>query len=218
MKDKTRERLIELINYVSGGVQKDFAEKIKTNRVQISQYLNGERNPGNIFFDKVKKKFPEINVDYLKYGDGSLTLEKDLKDLDVIRYRPIPLYGRVYCGKTAAQWIDNAKDFISMPDLRKYKETFGLIATGDSMLPYIQPKDILICVDKPELIKENTAVVIVLKSVDTVECNAKLYKYDAEKELVLAYSINTKGNPPLIYNPDEILKIYKVIKIIRDVR
>jgi phage repressor protein C with HTH and peptisase S24 domain len=65
-----------------------------------------------------------------------------------------------------------------LPSLTKFGEAFGLIAKGDSMAPYINPYDVLICVDKPDMIKDRTAVVCVFKSVDTIEANAKLIKRD----------------------------------------
>lgn len=86
------------------------------------------------------------------------------------------------------------------------------------MTPYINPGDYLICVDKHELIKDGKAVIVVFKGThDNNEVNAKLIKLDKKRSLVTLYSINTK-HPPQVYNEDEILHVYKLIRIIREVK
>jgi len=135
------------------------------------------------------------------------------------KFVTLPVFGNVYCGTPVPQWdINEVKEYITLPDLAKYKYSFGLIAKGDSMTPYINPGDYLVCVDKPELVKDGKAVVVVFKgTVDNNEVNAKLIRLDKKRSLITLYSVNTKY-PPMMFNEDEILKIYKLIKIIREVK
>lgn len=201
----------------------EFARRIGKSPQYLNQYLKGKKNIGNIFERSLRKAFPLVNIEWLKYGVGDMYLKSDsnliVADSDNSYSFKIPVYGNVYCGYPAPLWDrEYIKSFINLPDLNKFKYAFALIAQGDSMTPYINPKDYLICIDNPELIKDGKAVVIVFKgTVDYTDVNAKLIKFDKNRELITLYSINTKY-PPQTYRESEILKIYKVIKIIRDVK
>lgn len=158
-----------------------------------------------------------VSTDYLL--GLSTTLSPNIRNLEKTKFTSVPIYGNVWCGAPAPQWdVGDVRQYIDLPDMAKYKYSFGVIAKGDSMTPYINPGDYLICVDKNELIKDGKAVIVVFKGThDNNEVNAKLIKLDRERSLITLYSINTKHSPQ-VYNEDEILKIYKLIKIIRDVK
>ncbi len=61
-------------------------------------------------------------------------------------------------------------------------------------------------------------MVAVFKSMpDTIEANAKLINWDRRNKLITLYSINTKY-PATNHSENEFIKIYKVNRIIRDVK
>ncbi|MBN8569667.1 MAG: LexA family transcriptional regulator [Ignavibacteria bacterium] len=193
-----------------------LAVKLGIDNGNLSRYESGKVKPNSEFYERLVDKFAQVNLSWLISGEGEMFIQKAPADKSKIR--SVPLYAYVYCGSPASQWdTDKVKEYMQLPSLAKYGEAFGLIAKGDSMAPYINPYDVLICVDKPDLIKDRTAVVCVFKSVDTIEANAKLIKRDKKAGSVMLYSINTKYEPE-IYDEDEILKIYKVVRIIRDVK
>ncbi|MBS1494759.1 MAG: LexA family transcriptional regulator [Bacteroidetes bacterium] len=194
-----------------------LAGKLDIDNGNLSRYESGKVKPNSEFYERLVDKFGNVNLSWLISGEGEMFIQK-ISAPDKNKIRSIPLYSYVYCGSPASQWdTDKVKEYMQLPSLTKYGEAFGLIAKGDSMAPYINPYDVLICVDKPDLIKDRTAVVCVFKSVDTIEANAKLIKRNKKEGSVMLYSINTKYEPE-VYDEDEILKIYKVVRIIRDVK
>ena len=194
-----------------------LAVKLGIDNGNISRYESGKVKPNSDFYELLIRKFDNINLTWLISGEGEMFLQKSVT-IDKAKVRSVPIYSLVYAGSPASQWdTDKAKEYMQLPSLTKYKEAFGLIVKGDSMSPYINQGDVLICVDKPDMIKDGTAVVCVFKSVDTIEANAKLIKTNKKEGTVMLYSVNTKHEPQ-IYAEDQILKIYKVVKIIRDVK
>lgn len=197
-----------------------LAVKLDIDNGNLSRYETGKVKPNSEFYERLVNKFDNVNLTWLISGEGEMFLQKTSeKNSDKpSKIRSVPIFAYVYCGSPASQWdTDKVKEHLQLPSLNKYKEAFGLIAKGDSMSPYINPYDILICVDKPDLVKDRTAVVCVFKSVDTIEANAKLIKRNKKSGTIMLYSVNTKYEPE-VYDEDEILKIYKVIRIIRDVK
>jgi transcriptional regulator with XRE-family HTH domain len=196
-----------------------LALRLGISNEKLSRWESGKFKPNTEFYERLVQKFETVNLTWLVSGEGEMFLPRNAeKTPEKSKIRSIPLYAYVYCGSPASQWDnDKVKEYMALPSLSKYGEAFGLIAKGDSMAPYINPYDVLICVDKPDLIKDRTAVVCVFKSVDTIEANAKLIKRDKKAGSVMLYSINTKYEPE-VYDEGEILKIYKVVRIIRDVK
>jgi SOS-response transcriptional repressor LexA len=194
-----------------------LAVKLGIDNGNLSRYESGRVKPNSEFYERLVQKFEQVNLSWLISGEGEMFIQK-IAGPDKNKIRAVPIYSFVYCGSPASQWdTDKVKEYMQLPSLTKFGEAFGLIAKGDSMAPYINPYDVLICVDKPDLIKDRTAVVCVFKSVDAIEANAKLIKRNKKQGTVMLYSINTKFEPE-IYDEDEILKIYKVVRIIREVR
>lgn len=135
-----------------------------------------------------------------------------------VKFRRVPVLGYAECGSPTAEWPDSASKVVDLSDSSMLVNPFVLIAKGDSMRPYINPGDKLLCSEHQEKVKDNTAVVAVFKSMpDTIEANAKLINWDRRNKLITLYSINTKY-PPTNHSENEFIKIYKVNRIIRDVK
>jgi len=57
-----------------------FADKIDVKRASISHLLNGRNKPSLEFINKVVVAYPEVNLYWILYGDGSFPFrEKDTK-------------------------------------------------------------------------------------------------------------------------------------------
>jgi SOS-response transcriptional repressor LexA len=168
------------------------------------------------YLNKVSDYF-SVSVDYLLGRTENLT--KSFREIDTTKIKSVPVFGAVQCGSPAYSWDSSeVRKYIDLPDMAKFKDAFGVIAKGDSMKPFINPGDYLLCADLPELIKDGRAVISVfVGTVDNQEINAKLVKEDKNNNIITLYSINTKY-PPQNYHKSEIFKLYKLIKIIRDVK
>jgi hypothetical protein len=189
--------------------------------------LGIDENAGSI--SKIKRGLSDWTIEQLDkirdiYGISIDTMfgiearQKKEGDTKIVKFRKVPLLGYAECGSSTAAWPDNASKVVEMSDVSVLVNPFILIAKGDSMRPYINPGDKLLCSEHQQKIKDNTAVVAVFKSMpDTFEANAKLIMWDRKNKLITLYSINTKY-PPTNHHEDEFVKIYKVNRIIREVK
>ncbi len=186
-----------------------------------------DENAGSI--SKIKRGISDWSIDQLEkirviHGIsvdsmfGVVHKNKAESDGRSVRFHKVPVLGYAECGSPAATWLDSAVKVVDMADTGNLLNPFILIAKGDSMRPYINPGDKLLCSEHTDKIKDNTAVVAVFKSMpDTFEANAKLISWDRKKKIITLYSINTKF-PPTNHLENEFVKIYKVNRIIRDVK
>ena len=159
-------------------------------------------------------RYFNVPVDFL-YGNpvNANTVSDDKKS------RNVPVLGKVECGIPIAAQINQTYDIehLLIDNASRYKDPFLLIAEGESMSPFINPKDYLLCIDDSAKIKNKSAVVVSFKTEpENYEANAKLY-YDLDDNHIMLYSINTKF-PPTVHQKRDIAYVYKVIKIIRDVK
>lgn len=195
----------------------------KFDQPTITRYESGEFNPKVEFYEALSEKY-NINPYWIRHGTGNKYLKENKSELIsepdlsyTVKINEASIYGEVFCGAPASQWQEENVLKTIPTDVRD-RSAFGVIAKGNSMEPYINDKDILICVDNPHLIKDKSAVVTVFKSEpETTNSNAKLIKRDLKNKTIILYSINTR-NPPEVYKESEILKIYKVVRIIREVK
>lgn len=55
-----------------------FADEIGVQRSNISHIISGRNNPSLDFIQKILKRFPDINSDWLIFGKGTMYKEQDL--------------------------------------------------------------------------------------------------------------------------------------------
>ena len=53
-----------------------FADEINIQRSSLSHVLSGRNKPSLDFVMKIKQRFPEINLDWLIFGDGDMLIKK----------------------------------------------------------------------------------------------------------------------------------------------
>jgi SOS-response transcriptional repressor LexA len=195
----------------------EFARFLGKLPATIDKYLKSDRNMGTKFIHDLKERIPNLNEKYF-FSNNEPMFNNPLKQSSSKNISSIPVLGFADCGLPTAQWLDVAEKYFDVTDVKQYKTPFILIAKGESMSPYILPGDKLICADAPELIRDKSAVVAGFNTLpDTYEANAKLIMRDKKNKVITFYSINTKY-PPVNYREEDINKIYKLVKIIRDVR
>ncbi len=67
-----KERLLNFLEVESLSAAK-FADEIGVQRSSISHILSGRNNPGYDFFQKVLKRYPKLNAEWLLMGTGKMT-------------------------------------------------------------------------------------------------------------------------------------------------
>lgn len=160
-------------------------------------------------------KYFNVPIDYL-YGNPSSVNDMAKGDK---KSKKVAILGKVECGIPITAQISDTYDLehILIDNASRYKNPFILIAEGESMAPFINPKDYILCIDDAAKIKNKSTVVVSFKTEpENYEANAKLY-YELDDSHIMLYSINTKF-PPTVHIKRDIAYIYKVIKIIRDVK
>jgi len=216
--DTFAKRLDHLLKGVSN---REVERQTKINNVSLSEWRNGKTSPTLEKIEPLRKYFGE-KFSWLISGMGSPDGEFYVSDKDIkytaTKFKSVPIVGTVPCGIPVTSWEIDDNKLMKLADVGHMHSPFILIAKGDSMSPYINNRDYILCADMPEKIKKDkTAVVVSFKSdPDSFNANAKLIKWRKPSNEIMLYSINTKYEPE-IYPIKDIYKIYKVVRIIRDV-
>lgn len=205
-------RLTQFMNAVSP-TQVDFAEKLGISPQALQKYMKTERLPMPALLEKLNKL--GLNINWLLTGAGEMITEAKIFKP---RSKPVPIIAQVDCGVPIYnQMMNEGIKYVDMFETSGLANPFIVIARGDSMVPYINNGDMLLCTNEPEKIKNGKAVIAIYRTVpDTYAANAKLVKF-MEDESIMLYSVNTKYSPTT-HLKTEIFKLYKVVRIIREVR
>jgi transcriptional regulator with XRE-family HTH domain len=67
-----KERLLKFLEEESLTAAK-FADEIGVQRSSISHILSGRNNPGYDFFQKILRRYPHLNAEWLMMGSGKMT-------------------------------------------------------------------------------------------------------------------------------------------------
>jgi len=208
------------IDFLLKGITNSEVEK-KTgiSNELISLWRRGKGNPSLDKLELLRKYFKDK---YVWLITGVDIPDEQISDTDIkyaaTKFKSVPIVGSVPCGVPVTSWDIDDNKLLKLADVSHLENPFVLIAKGDSMTPYINNKDLLLCSDEPEKVKKNGKAVVVSFNSDpgSFNANAKLIKWDNKNKEIMLYSINTKYEPE-IYPLKEVYKIYKVIRIIRDV-
>jgi SOS-response transcriptional repressor LexA len=191
----------------------EFANLLEMSPQMLHKYINGERLPLPEILNKIRKT--GCNINWLLNGEGEMLIQKQEGNK---KTKKVPVLGEVECGVPIyTQLNSDSLKYTELADVNHYVNPFFVIARGDSMRPYINPGDHLLCIEDFTKIKDGRAVVVNFRTIpETYMSNAKLIRFLNDDRIML-YSINTKF-PPTIHRKSDIYKIYKVVKIIREVR
>jgi transcriptional regulator with XRE-family HTH domain len=84
-----KERLLKFLEEESLTAAK-FADEIGVQRSSISHILSGRNNPGYDFFQKILKRYPQINAEWLLMGSGKMTKAPKQASLFTVESDVIP--------------------------------------------------------------------------------------------------------------------------------
>jgi transcriptional regulator with XRE-family HTH domain len=74
------ERFVEFLNYLISEKkvrnQQEFVENIGSNKATVSQIKTGKISIPNDLFAKIQSAYPELNIDWLKTGEGKMLLDE----------------------------------------------------------------------------------------------------------------------------------------------
>lgn len=129
----------------------------------------------------------------------------------------VPMLGLAACGLPVESWQDNAIKYMDAGEIKGLVTPFILEAKGKSMFPMIYQSDKLLCshIERHQL-KDEMLVVVTYRDIpESNPANAKLIT--VKKNSCILYSINANF-PPIEVQYHDIQKIYKVVRIIRDIK
>ncbi len=197
----------------------DFADQLGTSASFLSDIKNQQKKPSIEILAKLSEKF-NINIDWLLRGIGDMFYETEVILPIHKRMKLLPVVGEVQCGIPLGEY-DNAtqRETILVGNITGGRESFVLIARGDSMMPRIESGDKLVCVatEKREIRDGDIVIISFVSSVGITESNCKIIRfYDKDNRFVLM-SLNP-NYPAQEYPITDIYRIYKVKQIIRELR
>ncbi|MBO5702952.1 MAG: helix-turn-helix transcriptional regulator [Bacteroidaceae bacterium] len=86
MKDRIR-----MLMQKAGMTQKDFANCLQISEASLSSIFNGRTNPTNTHVCAVHKAFPDVNINWLLFGEGEISEEfADGADAENAVLKPTP--------------------------------------------------------------------------------------------------------------------------------
>lgn len=191
-----------------------LAEMLKTTKATLSRYENGKRIPNIEFVEELAKIF-NVSVDYLlgktDIRNSDILTKAGLVEFDKSKTIPIPIIGSVRAGTNGILayeeilGVENVEQDI-VKDEAKY---FFLRVKGDSMYPEIQENDLVLVRQQSDVESGDIAVVIVNGDEGIVK---KVVKRD---NAIVLYSINPAYEPILITEPDQLIIVGKVKRVVR---
>lgn len=206
---------LKLLREIKRLTQDKLANLTQTSKGNISNYESNNRKPGSEFLSSLSKTYPDININWLLTGEGSMFLAEPCQQLSDSSIE-LPLI-TVSCGGGYTQ-SDNAVVVIDKQPLveagfRSFDKFVACRAIGDSMYPYIEEDDLLVV---------NTLCDVVDGRVYVINVSGNLFckKIRRGIKYFIMESIN-KAYPEEKFTTDELSSlniIGQVITIIRKAR
>ena len=86
-----------------------------------------------------------VSLDWLVKGKEELSIVSDVHAVYGKKFDKIPVLGFAECGQPESTWLEAGNKFLELGDTGHLNSPFILQAKGDSMRPYINPSDKLLC-------------------------------------------------------------------------
>lgn len=199
--------------------QNDVAKLLDVSISTIAMWETGKRTPTRVKYEAISDLF-NVDLDYL-YGKTTVK-RKVIYDEFGNKYSPaplqpttnnprlIPVYGSVPAG-IPIEAIEDIIDYEEITEeMARCGEYFGLIIKGDSMIPDLKEKDVVI-VRKQEDAESRDIVIALVNGNDA--CCKRLMKYAGGVQLLS----NNPAYEPMMFtydedNPEPIRIIGKVVE------
>ena len=141
------ERLLKIADFFEEKSQTQLARRLSVPQSTFYDYLNpvGQSKIRKVLLDKINQVYPEINRDWLYFGEGEMLVETpetpptpavaapDLTAPLVEKSRAVPMVGFASCGIIGWQGTMTFPVSVTAPHWRP--GMFGVTASGDSMIP-----------------------------------------------------------------------------------
>ena len=69
-----KDRIMEIMK-LEGMTQQEFAAALDISPASLSNIFNGKTNPTNNHVNAIHKRFPNINISWLMFGEGNMYME-----------------------------------------------------------------------------------------------------------------------------------------------
>ncbi|MCR5270519.1 MAG: XRE family transcriptional regulator [Prevotella sp.] len=205
--DQLRERLLSLIHR-ENITQRELAEKLKRQQSNISQILTGERRVPRGFIQDVINAFPNINHDWLMFGEGSMYVNDNTPEIPQDTKPRLP---RTLSEGHIPDYIEGPKRALCMerPIVTLIPQyDFSLFLKTDRMSPNYRRGDELFF-KKTRILEWGSCYLL-----DTAE-GPKFKKIYEEKGGIRCVSFNREEYPDFIIPKDMIFGYYKCVGFLR---
>lgn len=140
---------------MDGKTQEKFGESIGVSAQAVNQWLKGKTEPGMDSLRKISEKY-NVDINWLAYGEGTGEMPRsypqpskdDLTTFPVSRVeaplgaRDLPVFAAVEGGDGELVVSTEPVDLVPRPwYMGEVKDGYGVIVTGESMVPAYEPGD-----------------------------------------------------------------------------
>ena len=200
---------VDILNK-SKQVQKEL--NISMSKSALSQYVNGKQEPDQHRIYLLSKVL-DVSEAWLMGFDVPKHRNEAIPSnlIPIKQTKLIPVIGRIACGAPILA-DQNIIDSIAFPvELLPSGEIFFLECRGDSMMPTIQDKA-LVMVRKQENVEDGEIAVVLLNGDE----EATLKRIKRQGDLIMLLPDNT-NHPPIVIQPTDTIRIVgKAIKTINN--
>lgn len=205
-----KDRIKEIRETDLGMNKNQFSKALGVPNGYISNWESGKGNPGTEFYTRIKRLIPKINEYWIRTGKGTKYITEAPRGTTL---KAIPIYRNIPCGVPTDIFNDEGVDTIEIGGFSP--QAIGVEAMGNSNLPVIKDKDILIGepIQKP---KNRDIVITNFKtSPELLNANIKLFQNLSKTEFLLI-PINSEF-PTTRHFYTEVYSFYKAKKLLRDI-
>jgi len=169
----------------------------KISKETIAKYRDGSRTPSPELISIIAGYF-KINEQFFFSGE------------DTIKVKMIPLIGLASCGVPENNYYEDVHYIPVSEDIAR-DGVYSVTADGDSMLPKIHNRDIIICDTQMQCDNGH----IVHYTTEDDESGIKKYSLNHETQQVTLYPLNTEGYEPIMIHKSK-LRCARCFKIQSD--
>jgi len=207
---------IEKIRDYLGFNKNQLADFLGISNVYITRYEKGNNEPSSEFYRLLKKKIPNINLNWLISDKGEML--EEYKPASTGKSKAIPLLSIVACGVPYVEFTSKPDRYMEIEGIKGLMNPFAVTAQGMSMAQTIMPGDILICYEPSTTLKENSIVLVSYKTEPETSMGL-IKRVQFTKDGYIFYSDNSRNFPPIHAKREQVYKLFAVYnKMIRSLK
>jgi phage repressor protein C with HTH and peptisase S24 domain len=225
MELQVNERLISLIDVLTRGNEKKFAESIGVKPAVINNYTTGKQQskPGFEVLRKILDVYPDVNMEWLLAGKGEMLKSQRKNAMNIVVATQdttgnfvVPVINR----KAAANYLTGHQtqeyfeqlDALNLPPTfkRSSNPSYALQVAGDSMMPTLYDGDLVICTltNPSDWEYLNDGEVYVVVSENGLQVKRMKNRLNTHQDML--FISDNKAHKPFALHADEILELWKV--------